>query len=420
MLLAFLSLYFIYYFSFNSKELKIKSILLFLLTVAILSCSYFWSINQDRTIEVLFATIGILLGVFLINMNTRIKIKNIDLIIGLSLIITSTIIVLDLLFDAGIRSYIAYLAGDDPTHKSGSYSRGLLVLSMLMPISVSSLLYNKRFLLAVTILALISTIILFGPNNTAKLALISSIIAFIVVYFLGPRSFITFGFIVIIWIFISPIIVNKIFPTLLNIDKKIVLTSICKDSMDYSWKILPNNKCGKEMPWKEIYFKQHEGSYFKKYPFLSIHTGQSILHRILIWEFVGKEISQNIILGNGLGTSRLIGIKETIELPNQLIVGVIPLHPHNNPLQIWLELGFIGASIYSFLWIFLISLGTKLRRQSYLIGAGSCSSIVTIFVISNLSFGVFQAWWMATIGLVLFVIIVTCKEDFSEENSNIA
>ena len=58
----------------------------------------------------------------------------------------------------------------------------------------------------------------------------------------------------------------------------------------------------------------------------------------------------------------------------------------------------------SFIWIKIIKFGIAIRKNSYIIGTGACSSIVTIFVICNLSFGAFQAWWMASIGLVFLVI----------------
>ena len=58
----------------------------------------------------------------------------------------------------------------------------------------------------------------------------------------------------------------------------------------------------------------------------------------------------------------------------------------------------------SLIWIKIIKLGIAIRKNSYILGTGACSSIITIFVISNVSFGAFQAWWMASIGLVFLVI----------------
>ena len=74
-------------------------------------------------------------------------------------------------------------------------------------------------------------------------------------------------------------------------------------------------------------------------------------HRLLIWSFVGTRISERPALGWGLDSSRAIpGGKYEIR-PGQ---ARLPLHPHNAALQIWLELGGIGAlpaaALIALLW----------------------------------------------------------------------
>ena len=78
-------------------------------------------------------------------------------------------------------------------------------------------------------------------------------------------------------------------------------------------------------------------------------TGGSIIHRLLVWEYVGYEVHKNLLVGHGVGTSRLIGQNIILNVPhsNLEIKGAIPLHPHNNFLEIWLELGAIGIFIIS-------------------------------------------------------------------------
>jgi hypothetical protein len=221
-------------------------------------------------------------------------------------------------------------------------------------------------------------------------------ISFLIIYFLGPRSFIYFRIVSIIFIFCLPIIATKIFPALGNIDKNIEVIKECNEYRLTSdkWKKINNsNNCKTYIAWQQT------------------ATGGSIIHRLLVWEYVGKEILSKPILGHGVGTSRLIGQNIILKVPNthQEIKGGIPLHPHNNFLEIWLELGLIGIILISVVWIKIIKFGIKIRKDSYILGTGICTSIVTIFVISNLSFGVFQAWWMASIGLIFLVILQACK-----------
>ena len=76
-----------------------------------------------------------------------------------------------------------------------------LLKLMLMPILVAALINTKKVILALIIFFLVSSIVIIGPNDTAKLALFASVIAAIIIYIFGPKSFIGFGIIAILWIF---------------------------------------------------------------------------------------------------------------------------------------------------------------------------------------------------------------------------
>ena len=88
------------------------------------------------------------------------------------------------------------------------------------------------------------------------------------------------------------------------------------------------------------------------------------------------------------------------------------MHPHNNFLQIWLELGIIGITTLLYIWFKIIKLGHSLRSKSYILGTGACTSIIAMFIICNLSFGFFQAWWMSLLGLLFLLIIQSNKRKF--------
>jgi len=412
LLITFLALSTLINFIFNSFKINLPSLTVFFLVCLFMSGSFLWSFNQDRTAEVILPTIAITFAVYVIILFTsRINIKNVDLILGFSLLATSIIIMLDLLLDAGIRTNLALMVGDHPTSKSAHYSRGILILLMLMPILVASLINAKRVILALIIFFLVSSIVIMGPNDTAKLALCASVIAAIIIYLFGPRSFIGFGIIVILWILSAPIIAYKAVPLISNIDKMVeIKKSGCNN-------LVPEIEEEKEIPHTNTPKNLDNNCIIIK-PWQSSSMGSSIVHRLVVWEFVGKEITKTPILGTGLGTSRLIGqnVELYVPLSKTNIKGAIPLHPHNNALEIWLELGVLGAIIYAGLWIVIINFGTKLRARSYILGTGACASIIILFIISNLSFGVFQSWWIAIQGLVFLILILMCKESLPREN----
>lgn len=115
--------------------------------------------------------------------------------------------------------------------------------------------------------------------------------------------------------------------------------------------------------------------------------------RVAIWNYASDLIREKPMLGYGFDSSREIG-KQGV-----LISGTnwpaMPLHPHNAFLQIWLELGLVGICLVGvflgFLWRQL-DFQIEENRETPIIIA----TIVAALVISLISFGVWQYWWIAT------------------------
>ena len=374
LLLSLLSITTLLNIFINYSKVNYKNLFIFSISILIIFISYYWSINPERTSEVIGPISGIIIAIFIVlNITQNNKILNIENLIGIPLIITSLCIFSDMILNTEIRSNLAMLAGDAPTSRSANFGRGIIILLMIMPFSVAMYLNKGKILLALGIVILVSAIVILGPNHSAKIALFITILSSIIIYFLGPRSFLYFGIISIIFILFLPIISSKILPPIGSIEK--------------------NNYYN--VPWQKT------------------AIGGSIIHRLLVWEYVANEIYKKPLLGYGTGTSRLIGQNIILNVPNtnQEIKGGIPLHPHNNFLEIWLELGLLGIIIINILWMKIIKYGIQMRQDSYIIGTGVCSSIVTIFIISNLSFGVFQAWWMSSIALIFLIILQFSKKE---------
>ena len=441
LLLSLLALSTIIKLIFNGFKINFNNYYILLISISLFFISYLWSKNPDRTIEVIGPVSGIILCIYIVlNISSSNIIKNIDTIIGIPLLLTSLCIFLDLVFNTEIRSSLALLAGDKATSDSGNFGRGIIIITMIMPMSVCLFAHKKKYILAFIVWALVSIVICVGPNESAKIALICSYISAIIIYFLGPKPFITFGFLSLIVIIFIPLISYLALPKITHFDKEIEkIGSFCIESgdkkfVDIETKIIINNKIknnknisllllefekiklGATLP-KEILKLIHDKTIrcSKIFKWQETSQGGSMVHRLLVWEYVAKEIFKRPIRGHGLGTSRLIGQNIILIVPNTKleIKGGIPLHPHNNFLEIWLELGLLGIIIVSFLWINIIKLGTNIRKKSYILGTGVCTSIITIFVICNLSFGAFQAWWMASIGLIFLVIFQSYKQQKS-------
>ena len=128
-------------------------------------------------------------------------------------------------------------------------------------------------------------------------------------------------------------------------------------------------------------------------------------HRLLIWSFVGDRIAEHPLRGWGLEASRAIpGGSDPIR-PDQTW---LPLHPHNAPLQIWLELGVAGAVPFALLggWLWL-AIGNAEWPRLY--AAAACGSLAAAIVASFGTYGIWQEWWQGTLLFSLFMTLVMAR-----------
>ncbi len=112
--------------------------------------------------------------------------------------------------------------------------------------------------------------------------------------------------------------------------------------------------------------------------------------RLEIWQFAASKAAGHPVLGLGLDASRAFPQKVMVaglEMPQ------IPLHPHNMALQLWLELGAVGACLMALAFMALAALMRDLPRG---LNAMVAASFATWFTIASLSFGVWQEWWIAS------------------------
>jgi exopolysaccharide production protein ExoQ len=137
----------------------------------------------------------------------------------------------------------------------------------------------------------------------------------------------------------------------------------------------------------------------------------SIYHRAAIWQFVGERIADKPVLGWGMHASRTMpGGHDTIGGQAEKI----PLHPHNAPLQIWLELGAIGAVLLAALLAFLAANcdGPPVRRA--VLGA----TLITAVAIASLSYGIWQGWWFSTLWLLAALAAALPRDSLGDRTAS--
>lgn len=130
-------------------------------------------------------------------------------------------------------------------------------------------------------------------------------------------------------------------------------------------------------------------------------VGGSAKHRLVIWDYVTDKVVERPLFGWGYEASR------RLEPPGDLATRVkfsrLPLHPHNAPMQIWLELGLVGALFLTFfvarLFIAVERCPVKEAEKAVL-----SAMLVTTCVVASLTYGIWQNWWIASLWIIAALI----------------
>ena len=123
---------------------------------------------------------------------------------------------------------------------------------------------------------------------------------------------------------------------------------------------------------------------------------QSWEHRAKIWAFVAQKITEHPIVGHGFDMSRrFTGLIENAGRLDGL--PILSLHPHNAGLHIWLETGFIGIilALITLYWLGRHILTHVRADRHYAVIV--CGFMMIVTVIANISYGIWQEWWWASI-----------------------
>jgi len=111
--------------------------------------------------------------------------------------------------------------------------------------------------------------------------------------------------------------------------------------------------------------------------------------RMGFWSHAVEWMRDHPMRGWGLDASRAFG------------PGII-LHPHDDALQVWLELGAAGAGLAAALW--WLALRRLARPASNLATAGAAASASVYLLFGALNFGAWQEWWLA-LGALLVMLV---------------
>lgn len=146
-----------------------------------------------------------------------------------------------------------------------------------------------------------------------------------------------------------------------------------------------------------------------------IDTYPSAYHRLLIWGFVSDLVRAQPVQGYGFDSARSLAqgrerveIRSCIDPSGVQFAELLPMHPHNAPLQIRLELGGIGAFAVILALLALARRGLLTAPRAQRTAAGLIWAAALPMVL--LSYGVWQEWWIASLALAA-ALALTARDE---------
>jgi O-antigen ligase len=127
---------------------------------------------------------------------------------------------------------------------------------------------------------------------------------------------------------------------------------------------------------------------------LAPYLSESWMQRLGYWQKAVEWIWARPLPGWGLDASRAFG-------PG------IRLHPHNAALQIWMELGLIGAVAAAIVWAAIFTGLSRPARSPA--AAASAAAAAAYLVFGAVSFGVWQEWWLGLGALTALACILVLR-----------
>ena len=130
-----------------------------------------------------------------------------------------------------------------------------------------------------------------------------------------------------------------------------------------------------------------------------------------IWTAFADLVPERLLLGHGMEASTIIWkTPMAASLPQSVRDLLAFTHPHNAPLQVWFELGLVGAIFVAVLIVFALRAMERLPTERL---SAATATTAAVFTVSTVSHGAWQSWWFCLVGLVAatYAMLPTRLED---------
>ena len=295
---------------------------------------------------------GLILFRYVIGLDDKNRARITRFLIGGVFVSLAIIFIGCLSIDAG---YAEFLPAGRSDQKS-IFSAGVIFVSLICPALLYYSWINNKIICSLIII-IISIVIIISESFAAVVAVIVAALLSVFVFYFGAKAINAIKISIIVFTLSVPVLVPGI---LVGVN--------------------------------EIVLRQ-DGEQIDE----SVGVKGSIAHRYYIWKFTIDRAREHPILGWGLDASRsLPGGDVSIGVGRELM----PLHPHNAFLQIWVELGYVGLILLAaIIWLMFPKTPSDEAFDKNM--AILPITISMLVVIMSLSFGIWQSWWMSAIALII-------------------
>lgn len=125
------------------------------------------------------------------------------------------------------------------------------------------------------------------------------------------------------------------------------------------------------------------------------HSGllfRSAQHRVEIWGHAADRALRTPVFGQGIDASRSLPPEGAVSDFSPIGDSLLPLHPHNAFLQVWLETGAVGAALALAVMLMLLAATARLERRDQ---PFALALFATAMAMGSTAYGIWQPWWMA-------------------------
>ena len=315
-------------------------------------CSCFWMTNPVQSLKLFLQVFSLIFISLIINKNIdhlKIYIPKINISIFIGTIIAMILFLIEYSTNGIITNNFKALFSTNSLNKFHLYNldRGCAILALTSWLVIYITNNSRKYILAVAYYALVFYLLSISESLASFVGFSLGAIAFIFVR-INPSFFISFiKCSIIIGSLAMPVIAFKIEPRALA--------------------------DGYSLPL-------------------------SAKHRLFIWHYASKKALEKPIFGHGFGSSRYFEINDNQYIDyNGEKWSPLPIHPHNNVIQILLETGAVGLLLFlTLIYQFFNKVKINIRKAE--INSNYAAAFVACFVnyytIGMISFNIWQLWWV--------------------------